>query len=829
MAARSRASVNQDAGNADGPSRAQGSQTRGKLEAGKLYPGRIVDINGSTYTVQVEGSSLTIPNCVFALPVFLGLAGYRFSGRFSKGDKVMVAHGNPPYIVSGLPGDQSDPANPRSRTHTGFGHGSLMQEVSPGHAHTYPNDLFDGEFEIANMMGMTMLFCTNMISLQAGDRAKVEVCLLNDMVRLFSNEYRHHSALGDEWIFDDGRLSGEANFTSYRHESHGVASKGGALLSNIKDNKADFADLDTANATGYWRGSRWLGWLGDFMSWFVTDPHTSVAVIGQEGWRSGRSRIWTGNDGTVLVQSVSDIVLERVTRVQVPKRKKRHDDPQGNTPDDFDKLNEDWLKKWQDTDPNRPWERAFQLRQYARWLSGRYSLSRFRQASDDWEVPDEDEVPSPSPHHGEDDVKKANPKTTQWMDAYATIRIYRDGSIGMQDIDGSSVTMAAGNVWISAAKHLWLEAGGDVRLIAGQNVVVKARRSVDITAQVGGIILKSRTWWKALCERGTLWLKSDAGDPENPGSKAYTPQSGDPEPEVLPSAVYIQADGGRAEVRATRQVRICSDGAPDNPDSTEDETASVVLESRQQHVTLRPAKDVRIKSRDVLVRCEQWLARVTKTLWSRGDLFDVGGLLTVRDKVHFRTAVAAKLDVVGSLSSPRKGPEPPKDENGNPIPGAKTGPTHYNHVNIVDPNLTVETALPEELEDLNKAMRQGVSGPLAFDKWAFPPVGEYLWDPAEQKYGSYVSPTQQTLTLAPPRGYEDALPTWAWNFNLSGEEPRLLPSTYTNVQSPPWGATLRLRRHTEGDLLSTPSGETPVTAATGWTMGYHVFRFLPYE
>jgi len=776
-------------------------------------------VDAATYSVRVNGSKLVISGCMPALPIFMGLAGYRISCRFSKGDQVGVIYGNPSYIVQGLPKDVGDWRNARSRTHTGFGHSSLMQQAGEGNTHTYPNDLFDGEFEIANLMGMAMVFATNMISVKAGDRAKVETHMLNDMVRIISNEFRHHSALGDEFIFDDGRLSGEANFTSYRHEAHGAKTKKD-LLAKLKNNKSDFSGSDSANDTGYWRGTRYVGWLGDFLHWFVAEPHTAAATIGQEGWRAGRSRIWTGNDGTVLIQSVADIVLERVVRVLVPRRKKRHDDPGGKRAADFDKMSRDWLKKWQDTDPNRPWERAFQLREYSRWLSQRLSLARFRQASSgsnaDWEIPSEtnpDIVPTRG--HKEEDVEAAN--TQEYEDAYATIRIYRDGSIGLQETEGAAITMAHGSIWMSATRHLWLEAAGDIRMAAGQNILMRARRSIDLVAEVGGIIMKSRTWFKMLCERGSMWIKGDAADPAAPGYEAYTPEAGDPQPEVLQAAVYIQADNGRTEVRSTKQLWMHVDGAGDT-DEEADVSAAVVIESRGQHVQLKAGKDILVKGDAFKGNVGRWLVSTTKALWSCGGLFDINGMLTLRgSRLHTNQIVTKTLDALSRISGRRKGPEPPRGPDGKVRPGTKTGPLHYNHINIVDDELELELATAEERKDVAESKLTPASGRQSAAKWSFSRPGEYLWDRDERAHATYKTPSQQILDKI------GEFPTWSWGTSF------LLPSPNTYSGSQPWGATYRFKTTTAGALLNAPSDETPKTQASGWTSSQLSFRFVPYE
>ena len=804
MSGRSKTSVSQDAARADGPSRASGSDARAILKAGITYVCRVTAVSGSSISVVVVASGLPIGHCIPALPIFMGLAGYRTSCRFSIGDTVRVLYGNPSYVIGGLSKDLPDTQNAYSRTHTGQGHGALMQEPGYAQAHTYPNDLFDGEFEIANLMGMALVFCTNLMIMKAGDRAKVETHLVNDMVRIVSNEFRHHSALGDDYIFDDGRLSAESHLTSYRHESHGAASKKD-LLAQLKNNQADLDDMDQANATLFARADRYIGWLGDFMHWFVSDPQhavseTAKATIGDSTHKAGRSHIWTGNDGSILIQSVSDIAIERVVRVLVPRRKFRHDDPRGVQPDDFDKMENSatqWLTKWQDADPDRPWEKAFQLREYGRWLSQNLALARFRQASGDWEVPTEANAPAPVPGQGEEDVTRAN-GGMEWIDAYATIRIYRDGSIGLQETGGAAITMAHGSIWVSATRHLWFDAAGDIRFMSGQNILFKARRSIEFVATVGALIMKCRTAFRALCERGSMLLQSDAFDPTLPENPAYAPASGDPSPEILDAAVMLRASNGRIDIHGDKRIRMLVTGEPYAvgalaADDALNDTASVVIESQHQHVRVNARYDFSIRADNFRAQVKSWAARCKNALWTCASLFDVNGMLTLRKGKLYAQAVIA--DVLAAQYA-IEGPESQV---------------------IVNHDIHTDLAGTSERKDvLEMKVPQQNSRPVSY-RWVFQAPSEYMWDTADTPY---VSPAQQTMTLMEN---PDKPSVWAW------ADDRLLSSAYTGNDHKPWGASMLFGTHTGGDLLNKISDSTVTYKASGWTTGLMSFRFMPYE
>lgn len=816
--ARQSTSTDPRAGDADSQSKATGALNRSLLEHGRLYDAIVTEVTGTSYEVIVSGSQHRIAQCRWGLGIFLGLAGFRTSGRLSIGDKVVVLYGHPSYIIQGLPRDAPDENNSRSRTNTGYGVDKLFPENTQGVSHSFPNDLLEGEFEIANLLGAALVFSTNLITMKAGDRAKVEVSMINDMVRLVSQEYRHHSALGDDMIYDDGRLNAESNYTYFAHEAHGQLHKGDPL--GVLENnqfEPESSTVDAENDTGIWRASFFKGWVGDFLHWFISDPQKAVATIGAaDQGRSGRSRIWAGSDGSVLVQSVADIVLERVVRVQVPTRKKRHDDPSGNVAKDFDTLNAEHLKAWRDSDPEKPWERAFQLRQYARWLSQNRSFARFKAASKDWDIAEIGDIDLPSATQGDFEVAKADPSAVEWKDAYATIRIYRDGSIGAQDTEGSSLVMAHGSIWLSAARHLNLEAAGDIRLIAGQNVVVKARRSIDLVAVTGGIIAKSRTWWKALCEQGSIWIKSDAVDPAKTDPPDHA--ADDPKPEVLPHAVVLQASRGKVMIKSKRSIYVKCEGPADDPSGATDQSASIMLESVAQHVIVKATKAFNVFSDTVGLDASYFVAKVPKVFWPLATLFDVSGAVVIRQGVINTRRLHSQSIKSNSIDSNPVGPMPAED-------AAPTGvPQHFNHVRVVEKDYAPElTSADERHEMITKS-------PGSTPVWLAPPQqfkllpsSEYYWD-TEESNNRYVSPTQQTLTMvyATVTGGLGGIAEWDWS--NAGKE-KLKEAPETDSSSAPFGFDQNFNTHenasaTDGSgMLLNKAESTPdvKNSASGWT------------
>jgi hypothetical protein len=264
--------------------------------------------------------------------------------------------------------------------------------------------------------------------------------------------------------------------------------------------------------TGRWRFSQYVGWLGDFLHIFVTDPPTVLGEIAGANYRSGKARIHAGSDGTILMQSVAEIVLERVIRIPVPIPAENMDDPEKWTKEQIATLDASFLKnKWNKGSdlPKDICQTIYQMREYSRYLSQYATLARFLQLQEKgmFTVPSESNTPEPDWTNKEKDRQGA--VTPLFYDAYACIRIMRDGSILVLSGDGCSIVMSRGNVRASAVRTLTLEAGADMEFVAGRNMFFRAKNDMQFAAD-RGIIFHAVGWIKQLCTKGVIWLRSEA-------------------------------------------------------------------------------------------------------------------------------------------------------------------------------------------------------------------------------------------------------------------------------------------------------------------------------
>jgi len=819
--------TNPSAGAGNPTDQAQGETHTAPLRANKSYEGIVVGGDPNSFIYTIRYGDVLIEGAHWLGGINMGILGYKTTMFPTVGSRVKFIYGNPSLIIQGLPSDPRDDTAgfERMHTHSGVDRGNLN---TPDHEdgegasthHTPAADQFEGEFEIANMMGMALKCCHFFMGMDAGERAKVEVHLLNDMVRIVSDTFKHFSAFGDMQIYNDGRLNVKFDGTSYEHEAWSLLSEEEEKAPVDEFQIEPEADL---TKTGRWRFSQYIGFLGDFVHQFVTEPSATASSIADGAFRPGKSRIQQMADGSVLIQGIGDIAIERVCRVQVPVEKKRHDDPSGVNTDDFKELDQQFLKIWDYGGPSNSTihHGAYQLREYARWLSCFHSYARFHQLEakgGEWEIPLETESGcDPSWTNQEKDVEQGNPNVT-YKDAYACWRIHRDGTIAQWDGYGNGIVSGKSGLQFSSTEHFEIDAAGDVRITAGQDVYVKARRNIEISAIAGGLILKACTWWKALVEKGVLWLKSDADDPDVDATTDNPRGSGVDYPDVEKGeyAVLIESSRGRTAMRSERTVLIAAEGTADSG-AHNDISSSVIIQSRFQDVRSYALRNNIVKSQgseDGVLGLEGATGVVVDTpkFFCTSYLFDIrqnaaneDQALTIRGGKLSVNQVAAKF--VGAetrLAGPKRGPLAES-----PPPQGCCLPAHFNHCDEKDAFDSPDYASADDLairtsyEDSPTRNTLGWEDPFSGEdpEWAYPLPDDYQWpDESETGYPRFESLAQQRIRF--DDFFDSRVDDWVWSTLDKLEEG---PRTDTqNLPYPGRAAQELFHPDAAGDKLHEP-------------------------
>ena len=258
----------------------------GYLKANEYYKVKVMD----------DGNRVLQLKCVWAAGFFSSLLGFNANYIPSVGTNVTVYYpgGGIGYIV-GSAADSSyiNLKGMNRRVTTGGkqeqGNASyqleecfldLRKKWNQGEGEEYNNnrfasgsnpagDLVEGEFDMSNAMGVGLQLIRHFAILKAGDFAKVEACLIDDMVRIVSHTFRHFTSFGDYKIYNDsGRLNVVWDGTTNDWETYGKESPNEPRV-NLDGKSVIDIEKDKFANLAKWRFSSYVGFLGDFINLFV--------------------------------------------------------------------------------------------------------------------------------------------------------------------------------------------------------------------------------------------------------------------------------------------------------------------------------------------------------------------------------------------------------------------------------------------------------------------------------------------------------------------------------------------------------------------------------
>lgn len=741
-----------------------------------IYIGTISSVDLVTRTMTVIVNNQTLLNCRYAAGVLAEYLGFSNIEIPSVGSSVLVFYvssSSSSYVIGTNPitmppstafpgvaaGDVDTQALKSECLKTKGGKAGIAAPGVP-----FAADMLPGEHSVENGIGVLLRMLMNFAQLSSGGLAMVETHLLNDMVRIVSNYFVHHNVGGDDLIWSNGRNNSESHFTSYPFEAEGkltadapmAVMAGDHVADPVKSCKNPFSD------TGRWRKSTYVGFLADMLHTWITDPTATISNFMEGAHRAGHCRIWAGADGTIMVQTDKAIHMEVNPEIVIPQIHYNWNDPEFDAEKAMEDLNNSYLKVW---GKGPDWKdlnvAVWQMRSYARYIVLWHSLSRWHQMAEKnyCKVPTETEAGTASMVSCEEDKAQANGLPTEGPTKVptagtASISILQDGSISVRQGHSTSVILNKGCIQINAVNNLELCAGNNLTLTA-RNVTIKSLDHIEIASLAGAIYMKARTAIHALCEKGRIWLKSDAKS----GSKdaGVWPADGGERPsaEMEDCGVILDATQSKTLVHGARGVVADATG----PGSYLELQASGAGGEVRIYGSL---VKVWAKMKYLLKTLNLgWKATIAKLAASD---FKIGEELRVSpSSVEVKDFVRAKMLISeGVQISPIEKNVPPESEEDTVPVMESTADAIEEELDAIKNSGMPYKTMDNELGKYNWTFRKWVLGDDVS-----------LWDSLK------ATPTVDTASADP-----QWIKSWAWEINWDLCKP--LPAPRTNTRNRPW-------------------------------------------
>jgi hypothetical protein len=409
-----------------------------------------------------------------------------------------------------------------------------------------PTDIVDGEYVIANELGVLLGLYQEMAHLKASELAQVQCYLFDDLVRIISHNFQHYTALGEYNVYHDGKqIMAEFGATHKPGESYGrpaVESAGEEpIFEKEKDKKKQhtvddekdfykFKDDVDERVKAIERFKMFLGGLGDFLRIMLVRPDPDEVRINDPEKEvkkpdTGLFDFHVGTDGGAHLRSVKEIFLEKTNWIRVPLRKAAPDDPKG---DDAKELSYDKKDKFEFKDnftyKGNPFAYALQLRDYVAYVNEKQGYRNFKKHEKDFYVNDKIDEENKISEFGQVDEQ-----TSLDLQSYqlrtAGVYLMPNGGITIRDAWNSAIVMEGGNIYIQPAKDLVTQPLRNNIVKAGGHINMACKKNIDLSSTEEGVRVKSEK---------TQYFYSDAGGfVVEANSSQDTPGTPDPEKEAI--------------------------------------------------------------------------------------------------------------------------------------------------------------------------------------------------------------------------------------------------------------------------------------------------------
>ena len=525
------------------------------MENSTLFTGYVVTSNAASYCVAIARENSSFKNAdggslIQGIPLtqhFAYYLGFKEALLPQPGTKVLCLENTPDtcFILASIPENDlsfqgTQPLNLPQRVTLGSGDAGNDSANRKGHTDNFrwvfnnrrPTDVVDGEYVVANELGVLLGLFQQMATLKASELSQIQCYLLDDLVRIISHNFQHYTALGEYNIYHDGKsIMAEFGATHIPQESYGrpaVEDDGGSPVfefegASTTDDSQDFYKIkENEQIKAVERFKIFLGRLGDFFHMYLVRPdpkevRTSDPDVEVNNPDLGLFDFHIGTDGGLHVRSLKEIFLERTNWIRVPSRKAAPDDPNG---DDAEELEYEEKEKFEfDSEykyKNNPLMFAQQLRDYVAYVNENLNYKNFKKHEKDFKVND-----TISKEKRTDTSLKIDKETKLDLADYklrnSGIYLMPNGGIVLRDAWGSAIVMEGGNISLQPAKDLFMQPLRNMVAKVGGFTSIATKEDIDLSSTDKGFRLKTNLAQYLYSHESGVVIES-AGENDSTGS-----------------------------------------------------------------------------------------------------------------------------------------------------------------------------------------------------------------------------------------------------------------------------------------------------------------------
>lgn len=423
-----------------------------------------------------------------------------------------------------------------------------------------PVDVVDGEQVIANDFGVMLGLFQQLAVLKASELAQVQAFVMDDLVRIISHNFEHHTALGSTRVYQ--ALRGCNQETLLTHDAAEAAGRPAVTPDDetlppvitlhgevTPDDQKNFFALAEEKRQMVARLKVFVGELGGFLHALLVRPAPGQVrqLDGQAPavFDTGLAELRTGLDGTIGVRTAASLSLEKTTWIRVPHRLR---EPEAPVPVPDVEPAAAYRPDVRQQRDGLPVFQFLQLRDHLAVLQEDLGTHAYR-ADGRFAVNDD---PAREPVLGPETPLTPG-RTADYFPASAGIHLLPNGGIALRDAWGSAIVMEGGGIYLQPARDLVMQPLRHLVGKVGGHVALAARDDLDLSSTDGGLRIKTRQAQYLYSSGSGIVLHSDAQAGE------FFPQ--DDRPVTSVGGVVIHAPQGGVAVHSAHLLQRTTETA----------------------------------------------------------------------------------------------------------------------------------------------------------------------------------------------------------------------------------------------------------------------------